>query len=117
MDLSHIDPLLAAKRKIFDFLELLVEPKGNWNLSVDVIIDGETHETVQFNMGAEGSTLGSFVLNTNKLGGNEILNKRKQLTGTGNRISLIGYNSGDGQDFSVAKFLLYYRQAGEAAGT
>ena len=117
LDLSHIDPILASKQKIFDFLELLVEPKGNWNLSVDVIIDGETHETVQFNMGSEGAALGSFVLDTSKLGGNQILNRRKQLTGSGSRISLVGYNSGDGQDFSVAKFLLYYRLGGEAAGT
>jgi hypothetical protein len=117
LDLGNIDPSLSAKRKNFDFLELVVEPKGNWNLSVDVIIDGDTSETLQFNMGASGAALGSFTFDTDALGGFQILNKKKSMNGSGTRISFEGYNSGDAQDYSVAKFLLYFRPAGEEPGS
>ena len=127
MDLGHLDPSLAAKLKNFDFLELLVEPSGNWNLSVDVIIDGDTTQTIQFDMGTSGATLGSFILagtdasdvvhEGDKLSESLILNKKKRILGSGSRISFKGANSGDGEDFSVAKFLLHFRIAGETAGT
>jgi len=112
-DLSFLDPALASKRKMGDFLELVVEPQGNWNLSVDVLWDDEITQTIQFNMGEEGSTLGSFVLDTDLLAGDRVVNRKRRITGSGRRISLRGRNSGDGQDFSVAKFILHFRVGDE----
>ena len=108
MDFSHIDPVLATKVKNFHFLELVVEPQGNWNLSVDVIVDGTTVQTVQFNMGTDAAALGSFVLNTHKLGEDSVVNRRKRIVGSGRRISLKGTNSGDAEDFSVAKMMVHF---------
>jgi len=112
-DLSFADQSLGTKRKMGDFLELVVEPKGDWNLSVDILWDGQITETVQFNMGESGSSLGSFVLDTDVLAGDQVLNKKRRITGGGRRISLQGRNSGDGQDFSVSKFYLHFRVSDE----
>ncbi|MFQ5915725.1 MAG: hypothetical protein ACE5JS_21340 [Nitrospinota bacterium] len=112
-DLSFLEPALAAKRKNFDFLEIIVDPKGNWNLGVDVYIDGALKQTLAFNMGTTGSTLGSFVLGTDKLAGDQVLNRKKRLGLSGRRISLVGRNSGAGQDFSVARMILHFRPSDE----
>jgi hypothetical protein len=112
-DLSRIDPALATKRKNGDFLELVVEPKGNWNLSVDILWDGTIKQTVVFNMGTTGAAIGSFVLGTDLLGGDQILNKKKRIVGSGTRFSIIGRNGSAGEDFSVARAYLYFRPSDE----
>ena len=109
LDLSHVDPILATKRKNGMFLEAVVEPKGNWDLSVDILWDGEYTETINFDMGSTGVALGVFTLGTDRLGPDQILNRKKRISGGGRRFSIIGRNSGDGQDFSVSKFYLHYR--------
>jgi len=47
------------------------------------------------------------------LAGDQVLNKKRRITGGGRRISLQGRNSGDGQDFSVSKFYLHFRVSDE----
>ena len=104
LDMSFYEPRLGAVNKDWSFLELEVEPKGNYNLSIDVYLDDRYSETLQFNMGATGATLGSFVIGTSALAGGTILNKRKPLKGRSRRISLVGRNSGNSEDFSIVKF-------------
>jgi hypothetical protein len=106
LDFSHLDPELGTKNKNGKFLELVVQPTGNFDLSVDVLWDDVTTQTVTFNMGVTGADLGSFVLNTDKLAGSNLVNKRKRITGSGRRLSLVGRNSGAGEDFSISKFYL-----------
>jgi len=112
-DLSFADQTLGTKRKMGDFLELVVEPKGDWNLNVDILWDGAIRDTVTFNMGETGATLGSFILDTDVLGGDQVLNKKRRITGSGRRISLQGRNSAVGEDFSVAKMYLHFRVSDE----
>lgn len=50
MDFSFADPALGMKTKKFDFLEIAFQPTGNWNVLVDVYIDSEFVETIQFNL-------------------------------------------------------------------
>lgn len=107
MDFASVDPKLATVRKIGQFLELVAEPVGNWNLSVSVLWDGETVQTVDFNMGITGAALGSFVLGTNKLGGDQTITRKRRIVGSGRRLSLSGTNSGAGEDFSVGHFFLH----------
>ncbi len=107
-DFSWKDEMLASKRKIGQFLELVVEPKGNWDTDVEVYWDDALEDTYSFNMGSTGATLGSFVLDTDVLAGASVLNTKRRITGSGKRFSLIGKNSGIGQDFSISKFLLYF---------
>lgn len=107
-DLSHIDPQLSAVRKNGHFLECVVEPKGNWNLLVDILWDGKYTQTIAFNMGVNGAGLGSFTLDSDVLATDQIINRIKRITGGGRRISLVGYNNGIGQDFSISQFILHY---------
>lgn len=109
LDFSFYDPTIGAINKDWDWLELAIEPKGDHDLSVAVFLDGELSETLQYNMGGSGATLGSFVLGTDKLAGTGLLNRRKEVHGRSRRISLIGSNSGAAQDFSIAKFYFGFR--------
>ena len=113
-DFSRLEQKLGTVRKNGRFLELVVEPKGNWNLNVDIIWDGSKHETVQFNMGTTGAALGSFILGTNKLAGGQVLNKKRRITGGGRRFSIDASNSADAQDFSVARFFLHFAVGDES---
>lgn len=113
-DLSRLDPALAIKRKLGDFLELVCEEKGAWDISVDVQWDGVTRQTINFDMGGAGAKLGTdTILDSWTLGGDVLLTRRKRITGSGRRISLIVRNAGAGEDFSVARFLLYFRPGDE----
>lgn len=112
-DLAFIDPQLASLTKNGKFLEVVVEPKGNWNLAVDVYWDDKLTQTIQFNMGTTGGALGSFVLGTDTLAGSAIINKVKRLTGSGRRISLRGSNSGQAEDFSVSNFTIFFTPGNE----
>lgn len=107
------DPALESLRKNGHFLEITVDPSGDWNLSVDVLWDDELHETVQFNLGTTGAVLGSFTLDTDKLSEDRVVTKRRRITGGGQRFGIAGRQSGDAQDFSVASALLYFKRGDE----
>jgi hypothetical protein len=119
-DFTYVEPSLGTKRKNFQFLELHFEPKGAWDLSVDVLIDGKTVQSgLAFNMGSGGSQLGATgsttgtVLGSWTLAGDSTASKRRRIVGSGRRLSIVGRNSGDGQDFSIAKALVGFTPADE----
>lgn len=112
-DLSHIDPQLATLIKTGVALELVVEPKGNWTLGVDIYWDGKYFMSTSFNMGVSGAALGSFVLDTDALGSDQILSKKRRIAGSGRRISLVITDSGAGTDFSVSKMFLHWLKAAD----
>lgn len=112
-DFSEADPILGTIRKNGSFLELVVDPTGDWNLSVDVLWDDEVRETVQFNLGADGAALGAFVLDTDKLADDRVVTKRRRITGGGRRFGIAGRNSGNAQDFSIAEAFLYFKRGDE----
>lgn len=107
-DFSWKEPVLASKRKTGQFLELVVEPKGNWDVSVNAFWDDDLEDTYTFSMGSTGATLGSFVLGTDVLAGTSVLNVKRRITGSGKRFSIEGTQGGIAQDFSISKFLLYF---------
>lgn len=116
MDFNWVDPRFGTVRKIGQFLECVAEPKGNWNLTVTVLWDGEAVQNVTFNMGVTGAVLGSFVLGTDMLGGDQILNRKRRIVGSGRRLSIAGVNSGPGEDFSVGHFYLHCLISDERPG-
>lgn len=116
MDFKWVDPRLPTVRKIGQFLELEANPVGNWNLSVDVLWDGDTVQTVTFNMGVTGAALGAFVLGTDKLAGDQTLNRKRRIVGSGRRVSFAGTNSGAGEDFSLGHLFLHAQVGDERPG-
>jgi hypothetical protein len=114
LDMSHLDPLLATKRKNFHFLEIIAEPTGNYNLNCDIYHDNVMKQSVSFNLGSGvGSTLGTFVLGTDALGASTILVRKKRLTGGGRRISIRGSNSAAAEDFAIARMYLHFHVGDE----
>jgi hypothetical protein len=114
-DLAFVDLALAVRRKNGQFLELVFEPQGNWNLFIDVIWDGRLNETLTFPMGGGGTILGiTSTLDVDFiLGGDSVKTIRKRITGSGRRFSMVGRNSGAGQSFSVAKAYLHFTAGDE----
>lgn len=101
LDLSHLDPALGDRIKHGKFLELVAKPTGNWDLSVSIYWDDELKYTTTFNMGLGLAALGTFTLDTDTLGSNRLVSRRKKIYGSGKRLSLLFTNSGDEEDFSV----------------
>lgn len=108
MDLAFLDPSLATRWKTGQFLELCLEPVGDWDLTVEVYWDDLLTDTVQFPMIAGGAPLGQFELDTDTLGSTEVRSIRKRIAGSGRRIKIIGSNEGDGQDILVSDFYLSF---------
>lgn len=105
-DLQFADPGLATKMKAGQFLEIVTEPRGDWDLTVEAHWDDVLSDIIQFNMGSVGTPLGTFTLGEHSLGSTAVTSERQPLRGSGRRLKLIGYNSGAGQDVSVAEFYL-----------
>lgn len=112
-DFSQQEPRMATMRKNFAFLEVVSNPLGNFNLAIDVIIDGSLAYTLLFDMGVGGAVLGTFVLGTHALAGDLVNNVKKRMTGSGRRVSFEGSNSGDGQDYSISDLYVHLKTADE----
>ena len=113
--LDLVERQLAHRRKNGKFLELVITPLGNWNMSVSIYWDGVLSETIDFNQGSSGAILAAaigdanaFILDTSTLSGGNIQNKRRRITGSGKRIAIRGSLSDINEDFAISKFLLYY---------
>ena len=113
LDMSHVDPSLAPKRKNGQFLELVVEPTGQWNVNATIIWDGVVKQVIPFNLGITGATLGSFTLGTDKLAGLAVAASRRRIVGGGRRFSLILSNNQAGQDFSISSGYLSFIEGTE----
>lgn len=111
-DLSFIDQSLKGKRKNGQFLEIISEARGNWNLTVDVFWDDVLHDTMLFDMGVGGAGLGAFVLDTDALTSSAVASNRQRLKGSGRRLRLELSNTGLDQNIILSEFLLGF-QAGD----
>ena len=107
-DLSFVDPALATRHKTGQFLEIVYEPEGEWDLLVDVFWDDIYTETVAFNMGGAGGVLGEFVLDTDTLGASGVKESRRRIAGSGRRMRLTCSNDGVNQNVSIAEFHLSF---------
>ena len=108
LDFAFLDPRLGAVRKNGMFLELIMEPVGNFDLNVDIYWDDELSETITFNQGSTGAVLGAFVLGTSVLAGSNLVNKKKRVRGSGRRFSFAARNSAAGETFSIAAAYFHF---------
>lgn len=115
LDLDWLAPeqALGHRRKIGKFLELVLLPKGNFDLDIKGYWDDEFKYSQAFSMEGTGTGLGSFVLGTNQLAGGSIRREKHRLTGDGFRFSLEGSNAIAGEDFAISKFYFYYALGSE----
>lgn len=113
IDFGFVDPAIANKRKLFDFLEVVFEPSGSWNMSVDVYIDDKLSETIDIPM-IQGDRYDSATFDSSKFSLEEPQLQRKKLHGSGRRISLRCYNSNAYEYFKIVQIGISFRLADEA---
>lgn len=109
MDLSFVDPKLSTLNKTGDFLEIIFEPQGDWDLTVQVIWDDVPGPSIMYSMGGAGAPLGSFTLDTDVLSSTAIRSIRKRIAGSGRRLRLLVSNSGLDQNVAISDFILSFR--------
>ena len=113
MDMSFVNPQLANKNKLFDFLTLVYEPTGSWSVDVEVYVDGIRKQTLNYKM-MKGNGLDEFILDVDTLGGTEPEDLRKPLSGCyGRRISFLVKNINADEDFRIEQLIVGFRVSDE----
>lgn len=112
MDMSHMDPSLAAKNKTFDFVEVTYRATGSFTLFMTVYVDRQERETKSFPISASGTL--PFILGTDLLAGESVQQKRIPIrSATGKRISLKFYNNSLNEYFKIEQIIISFRVSGE----
>lgn len=107
--IGTVNQYISDTTKIFDFLELDYEPTGDWDLSVDIFIDGRFSRTVTFNLSGNRSSLDAFILDQDNLDPQMNKQERQPIGSFGRRISIRAYNANAGQNVRLANFNIYFR--------
>jgi hypothetical protein len=90
-------------------LQVVFNPVGDWDLTMEVHRDGTLGQTLLFSMQSTGGAVGSFSLDSDVLGGTTIQNAIQRLEGDCKYLKLLGRNNGAGQNFSVMNHLIRYK--------
>lgn len=81
-----------------------MQPKGDYNLTINTWIDGVQQDQQTVSMAGIGGTL-PFTLGTDVLGGNEIIDEPYDIGNKGKRIQTEVYNANANQDFFLSQIL------------
>jgi len=90
---------------------VIMEPEGNYNLTINTWIDGKSQTQRSISMAGTGGTL-PFTLGTDLLGGQELIDKTYEIGNVGKRIQLEFYNSSVDEDFFISQILVDYQVMG-----
>ncbi len=112
MDFGQADPSIAELNKIYDFLEVVFEPTGDWPLFIDVFIDARFHNTMKFQMNWK-SELDEFKLDSDRIDSETEFPRRQPLYGLGRRIGFRCYNDVAGQNIKLHSLKIYWRRSGQ----
>lgn len=96
-------------RKHFRQLRMIMKSQGNYDLQVNIWVDGSVVTAGTINMAGSGAALDSFILDTSTLGGVEFIDGRLELNHVGKRIQFEFYNNGLNQDFFLSHLLLDFK--------
>lgn len=105
-NLNFGDPRL---RKHYRRLFVIMEAVGDYDLTVSVWVDGVNQSSLTLNMGASGAVLGSFILDTDVLGGVEFIESSDVLNMIGKRIQFEFYNSSVNQTFFISQIMIDFK--------
>ncbi len=86
--------------------------EGNFNLLVNWSVDGVSQTQKSISMSGTGGELDTFILGTDILGGEELLDKEFDLGSVGKRIEFEIFNSTASEDFFVSQLLLDHKMLG-----
>lgn len=106
-DFSYFDQQLASIRKNGQFLELVFNSVGSWNVDIDLYWDSIYYDTIVASMGIKGEGLGSFTLDTDVLAGAAATTTVNKISGAGRRFSIKVRNQNANEDFSLSKAFIH----------
>lgn len=92
--------------KRFVDARIVMNPKGNYNLNIKWWVDGSYKNTSTISMAGTGAILDLFLLDTDYLGGDEVIDGRVPIGEIGKRIKFEIYNNGDDQDFFISQVMI-----------
>lgn len=113
IDFRFIDPTIAAKRKLGDFLELVADANESTSVFVDVIWDNRIVQTLLYSFGTGGSALGSFTLGVSPLAGFGGKSVKRRIVGSGTTFAIRVRNGIAYENFSLVRAFVYFRVADE----
>ncbi len=88
---------------------VIARTEGDYNLQVNVWVDGQFKTNGLIQLSGQGGVLDSFILDTDQLGGGEFLDRRLDLGYTGKRIQLEFFNSNAAQTFFISQVLVDFK--------
>jgi hypothetical protein len=115
MDLRSIDPNSASAAKRFDFLELVYQATGDFDVICDVYIDGRPYGTpLRFRLSG-GAEMPSFRLDETLTDGQVPRYRRLPLAGEGRTIALRFRQEEEnvGESVEMIEARIYYRLSGQ----
>ena len=89
-------------------LEVTFVPSGNWNINVSVYRDGDLGDPLTLSMIGSGGILDAFVLDTDVLGTDVLLNGRGRLYGDCRRVRIAGENAEPDETFSITNLAIRF---------
>jgi len=112
-DFKAAAPELSVKQKQFDFLWVEFVEEGEFDLSIDVYIDGKFVETTSTKMILRNDEITEFLLGTDRTAQYTTISNPIPLHGMGRRISFRCYNAGSNQSFRIASLSVGFRPTHE----
>lgn len=107
------DPIESPEvKKLFNKLHVVCTPQGDYDLAVKIWVDGAYKTTKTLNMRGTGAVLGSFVLDTDTLSGDDFISVSTKLGYRGYRIQYEFYNNGLNQDFFISSYRTDHKPLG-----
>lgn len=111
-ELSLDNPALT---KHFHHGAVVMEPEGNFNLNVKKWIDGTELTEQTISMAGTGGVLDNFVLDTDVLGGEQLIDSSYPIGAYGKRIKQEHYNNNVNESFFISQKLIHFKPLGVKA--
>lgn len=96
----------AVHRANLEELQIVMQPLGNWDLTLEVLRDGVPSQTIAYSMQTPGAGAGSISLDSDVIAGQTIATVRHRLEGDCRYLKLIGQNDNAGENFAVATHIV-----------
>ena len=97
--------------KHYRLFRLITQPEGNFDMTVKYWIDGLEQTSQTISLAGTGGTL-PFVLGTDLLGGQELVDSFFEIDNTGKRIQVEVFNSSANEDFFISQILIDFKNLG-----
>lgn len=104
--------VMSRYNKMYNKLGVVMLPKGNFDLSIKIYIDGVYKETKSVNMGVTGSIFGTDTWGSAVFRGVDLMDETTGLGYVGKRTRLEVFNSNANQGFFVSQLLVDFKNKG-----